>query len=85
LARQAELGQAGMIIGPHDLWLAAACVARGLAMVIAAAREFERVLGLMVEVWSQGWLSILRVAGSLLLPRPRPSNLLCISYRRAGR
>jgi tRNA(fMet)-specific endonuclease VapC len=48
----AELRQAGMIIGPHDLWLAATCVGHGLTMVTANAREFERVPGLDLEVWS---------------------------------
>jgi len=48
----AELEVAGMIIGPHDLWLAATCVAHGLTMVTANIREFQRVPGLQVEVWS---------------------------------
>jgi tRNA(fMet)-specific endonuclease VapC len=46
-----QLRQAGGMIGPHDLWLAATCIAHGLAMVTANVREFERVPGLMVEVW----------------------------------
>ena len=49
----AELRSAGTIIGPHDLWLAATCVAHGLTMVTANVREFERVAGLTVEVWSE--------------------------------
>jgi tRNA(fMet)-specific endonuclease VapC len=49
----AELRQAGTIIGPHDLWLAATCVAHGLTMVTANIREFERVSGLAVDVWSE--------------------------------
>lgn len=49
----AELRQAGAIIGPHDLWLAATCVAHGLTMVTANMREFSRVPGLELEVWSQ--------------------------------
>ena len=48
----AELRQAGTMIGPHDLWLAATCVAHGLTMVTGNVREFERVPGLTVEVWS---------------------------------
>ena len=50
----AELRRAGTLIGPHDLWLAATCVAHGLTMVTANIREFERVPGLAVEVWSEG-------------------------------
>jgi tRNA(fMet)-specific endonuclease VapC len=47
----AELAAAGTLIGPHDLWLAATCVAHGLTMVTANVREFARVPGLAVEVW----------------------------------
>jgi tRNA(fMet)-specific endonuclease VapC len=48
----AELAKAGTLIGPHDLWLAAACIAHGLTMVTANLREFERVPGLQVEAWA---------------------------------
>jgi len=47
----AELAAAGTLIGAHDLWLAATCVAHGLTMVTANVREFSRVPGLTVEVW----------------------------------
>lgn len=47
----AEFAAAGGIIGAHDLWLAATCIAHGLVMVTANLREFERVPGLEVEVW----------------------------------
>jgi tRNA(fMet)-specific endonuclease VapC len=47
----AELANRGQMIGPHDLWLAASCVAHGLTMVTANLREFERVPGLEVEAW----------------------------------
>ncbi len=45
------LAAAGMMIGPHDLWMAATCIAHGLTMVTANVREFTRVPGLTVEVW----------------------------------
>ena len=48
----ADLSEAGTLIGPHDLWLAAACLAHGLTMVTANVREFERVPGLQVETWT---------------------------------
>ena len=48
----ADLRQAGALIGPHDLWLAATCVAHGLIMVTANVREFSRVPGLDLEVWA---------------------------------
>jgi tRNA(fMet)-specific endonuclease VapC len=47
----ATLAAAGTMIGPHDLWLAATCIAHGLTMVTANVREFTRVPGLEVEVW----------------------------------
>jgi predicted nucleic acid-binding protein len=47
----AELAARGEMIGPHDLWLAAACVAHGLRMATANVREFERVPGLEVVTW----------------------------------
>lgn len=47
----ADLASTGLLIGPHDLWLAAACLARGLAIATANAREFGRVPGLAVESW----------------------------------
>jgi tRNA(fMet)-specific endonuclease VapC len=48
----AELRQTGALIGPHDLWLAATCVAHGLTIVTANVREFARVPGLDLEVWA---------------------------------
>jgi tRNA(fMet)-specific endonuclease VapC len=42
----------GRIIGPHDLWLAATCLAHGLTMVTTNVREFARVPGLDVESWA---------------------------------
>lgn len=48
----AELAQAGKLIGPNDLWIAATALARGLAVVTVNAREFDRVPGLVVESWT---------------------------------
>lgn len=50
----AELAKAGVLIGPHDLWLAATCLAHGLTMITANIREFARVPGLQVETWNNG-------------------------------
>ena len=44
----------GRLIGPHDLWLAATCLAYRLTMVTANVREFARVPGLVVESWDSG-------------------------------
>ena len=49
----AELMAAGRMIGPHDLWLAATCIAHGLTIVTANVREFARVPGLVIEVWGE--------------------------------
>ncbi len=48
----AALMAEGRIIGPHDLWLAATCLAHGLIMATANVREFARVPGLTVESWA---------------------------------
>lgn len=48
----AELSAAGTPIGAHDLWLAASCLAHGLALATLNVREFRRVPGLRVENWS---------------------------------
>src|SRR5262249_22551947 len=47
----AALMAAGQMIGPHDLWLAATCIAHGLTMVTANIRGFARVPRLHVDVW----------------------------------
>lgn len=48
----AGLKAEGRLIGPHDLWLAATCLAYGLAMATGNVGEFERVPGLVVESWT---------------------------------
>lgn len=50
----ADLAAEGSLIGAHDLWLAAACLADGLSLATGNPRDFERVPGLDVEVWSAG-------------------------------
>jgi predicted nucleic acid-binding protein len=47
----ADLTQQGKMIGVHDSWLAATCLAHGLRMATHNLREFERVPGLDVEKW----------------------------------
>ncbi len=46
-----ELGRRGRMIGIHDSWLAATCLAYGLDLVTDNRREFERVPGLKIAVW----------------------------------
>lgn len=48
----ADLAAEGRLIGPHDLWLAAVALSRGLTLATANLRELERVPGLSVEDWS---------------------------------
>jgi len=47
----ADLAEQGALIGAHDLWLAAACVGRGLTLATGNPRDFGRVPGLELEVW----------------------------------
>jgi tRNA(fMet)-specific endonuclease VapC len=47
----AELAREGHLIGAHDLWLAATCLAHGLALATTDVRHFGRVPGLEVEDW----------------------------------
>lgn len=47
----AKLASEGVLIGAHDLWLAATCIAHDLTMITANLREFERVQGLRAESW----------------------------------
>ena len=47
----ADLASSGRLIGAHDLWIAASCLARGLKLATVNTREFARVPGLHVEVW----------------------------------
>lgn len=39
------------MIGVHDSWIAATCIALNLTLVTANVREFNRVPGLRVENW----------------------------------
>jgi tRNA(fMet)-specific endonuclease VapC len=47
----ADLAHEGKMIGVHDSWLAATCLAHGLRMATFNLREFGRVPGLCVEQW----------------------------------
>lgn len=49
---RAELAAEGTVVGAHDLWLAASCLAHGLALATGNPRDFHCVPGLDVEVWS---------------------------------
>ena len=49
----AYLATRGILIGPHDLWLGATCLARGLRMATSNVREFARIPGLEVEEWTK--------------------------------
>lgn len=47
----ADLARQGTMIGVHDSWLAATCLAHGLRLATVNFREFARVPGLDVEKW----------------------------------
>ncbi len=49
----ADLARTGKLIGAHDLLIAATAVTRGLALLTANRREFDRVDGLTVHLWRQ--------------------------------
>lgn len=48
---RAELARSGEPIGPYDAMIAGHARSRGLTVVTANTREFERVPGLVVENW----------------------------------
>ena len=48
---RAELARMGKPIGPYDAMIAGHARSRGLTVVTANTREFERVPGLVVENW----------------------------------
>lgn len=48
----ANLESHGIMIGLHDLWLAATCISTGYILVTSNLREFERVPGLKIECWA---------------------------------
>ncbi len=48
----ADLARAGNMIGVHDSWLAATCLAHNLQLATVNLREFMRVPGLEVEDWN---------------------------------
>ena len=51
-AIRADLAARGLPIGPYDVLIAGQALARGLVLVTANTREFERVEGLTIEDWS---------------------------------
>ncbi len=50
----AYLAARGQMIGVHDSWIAAACIAGDLTLATANTREFGRVPGLRVDNWLAG-------------------------------
>lgn len=47
-----ELEESGGRIGPHDLFIAAICLAHGCILLTSDVAEFQRVRGLSVDDWS---------------------------------
>ena len=48
---RADLEKKGLVIGPHDMLIAAHAVSRNLTLVTNNTREFERIEALQVENW----------------------------------
>lgn len=46
-----DLARSGTPIGPNDVLIAATAIANDVALVTANRREFDRVVGLVVEDW----------------------------------
>ena len=46
-----SLAQQGAMVGVHESWIAAICIALALTLVSANVREFNRVPGLRIENW----------------------------------
>ena len=46
-----DLEKRGEMIGLHDSWLAATCLAHGLTLATSNIREFRRIPGLKIEEW----------------------------------
>ena len=49
---RSQLEAAGCPIGPYDLLIAGQALARGLILVTANTREFQRIAGLDCENWT---------------------------------
>ena len=47
----AQLEASGLVIGAHDLWIAATALVHDLKLATRNEREFRRVPGLKVEGW----------------------------------
>jgi len=45
------LAGSGTMIGAHDLWIGATCLANGLSLATSNIRDFKRVPGLVIEDW----------------------------------
>jgi len=46
-----SLQEQGIMIGIHDSWIAATCLAYNLVLVTSNLREFKRVAALKIEKW----------------------------------
>ena len=47
----ATLQTQGKMIGIHDSWIAATCIAKGMSLITYNIKEFDRVPGLSLEEW----------------------------------
>ncbi|HEV8130431.1 MAG TPA: type II toxin-antitoxin system VapC family toxin [Acidobacteriota bacterium] len=47
-----DLEPRGIMIGLHDCWLAATCIANGYSLVTSNLRDFKKIPGLRLESWS---------------------------------
>jgi predicted nucleic acid-binding protein len=48
-----EMGKKNRVIGVHDSWIAASCLAYGLVLISKNIKDFKKVPGLKFELWPQ--------------------------------
>ena len=47
-----HLAAKGKMVGLHDSWIAASCLAHNLVLITKNHKEFKRIPGLRVETWN---------------------------------
>lgn len=48
----ADLAKKGVVVGSQDLWIGCSAISHGLAVATINLRDFKRIPGLKVELWS---------------------------------
>ena len=48
----AELAKKGVVVGSQDLWIGCSAIAHGLGVATINVRDFKRIPGLRVDLWT---------------------------------